>query len=55
MRIVSTEMQSFDDVEAMKEQWRQEAENDSSEIVVTIHGWFVEQCENFEICPACYK
>lgn len=55
MRITSTDMQSFDDVDTIKEQWRQEAANDSSEVVITVHGWFVEQYENFEICPACYK
>ena len=55
VHITSTDVECFDDVEAIKEQWRQEAANDPSEVVVTVHGWFDEQYENFEICPACYK
>ena len=55
MKITNTDMQSFDDIDTIKEQQQQEAANDSSEVIVTIHGQFVEQCENFEICPACYK
>ena len=54
IRIVSTQIQSYN-VDTIKEQWQQEAANDSSEVVITVHGWFDEKRENFEICPACYK
>lgn len=57
IRIKSTQVQSYD-VDTIKEQWQQwqeEAANDSSEVVFTVHGWFDERRESFEICPACYK
>lgn len=55
VRITSTNVQSFDDLDVQKERWKQEAENDPCDMVITMHGWFDEQYEHFEICPACYK
>lgn len=55
MRIVSTDIQNFDNVEEIKEQLQQQAADDPIAVTITIHGWFEEKFENFEICPACYK